>query len=140
MKNIDDIDLKILSILKNDSRTPYTKIAEELKISEAAVRKRIEKLKNEGIIKKFTIEVDLGEKVQVLILISVLPSYPNPTIAQAIRKINGIEQVYEVAGEVDIIAIASGRNIHEINRYIDDIRKIEGIAKTSSMIVLRSWI
>ncbi|MCQ5337107.1 MAG: HTH-type transcriptional regulator LysM [Candidatus Methanomethylicia archaeon] len=140
MKNIDDIDLKILSILKNDSRTPYTKIAEELNISEAAVRKRIEKLRNEGVIKKFTIEVDLGERVQALILISVLPSYPNPTIAQAIKKINGIEQVYEVAGEVDIIAIASGRNIQEINRYIDDIRKIEGIAKTSSMIVLRSWI
>ncbi|MCC6013346.1 MAG: Lrp/AsnC family transcriptional regulator [Candidatus Verstraetearchaeota archaeon] len=139
MKNLDEIDLKIISILKNDSRTPYTKIAEELHISEAAVRKRVEKLKNEGIIKKFTIEVDLGERIQALILISVLPSYPNPTIAQAIKKINGIEKVYEVAGEVDIIAIASGRSIHEINKYIDDIRKIEGIAKTSSMIVLRSW-
>jgi len=42
--NIDQNDLKILEILKKNARTPYTTIAKELKVSEAAVRKRIEKL------------------------------------------------------------------------------------------------
>lgn len=140
MKNLDEIDLKILSILKEDSRMPFTKIASELGLSEAAVRKRVERLKAEGIIKKFTIDVDIGESVQALIMINVSPSYPNPVVAQAIKKIEGIEKVFEVAGEVDVIAIVSGKSIQEINRHIDDIRRIEGVAKTSSMIVLRSWV
>ncbi|MCS7098173.1 MAG: Lrp/AsnC family transcriptional regulator [Candidatus Methanomethyliaceae archaeon] len=140
MKNLDEIDLRILSILKEDGRAPFTKIASELGLSEAAVRKRVEKLKAEGIIKKFTIDIDIGESVQALIMINVSPSYPNPIVAQAIKKIEGIEKVFEVAGEVDVIAIASGKSIQEINRHIDDIRRIEGVAKTSSMIVLRSWV
>lgn len=140
MKNLDEIDLKILSILKEDGRAPFTKIANELGLSEAAVRKRVERLKSEGIIKKFTIDVDVGESIQALIMVTVSPSYPNPAVAQAIKKIEGIEKVFEVAGEVDVIAIASGKSIQEINKHIDDIRRIEGVAKTSSMIVLRSWV
>jgi len=41
---IDENDLKILDFLKKNARTPYTIIAKDLKVSEAAVRKRIEKL------------------------------------------------------------------------------------------------
>ncbi|MDH5806157.1 MAG: Lrp/AsnC family transcriptional regulator [Candidatus Methanomethylicaceae archaeon] len=140
MKSLDEVDIKILSILKEDGRAPFTKIANELGLSEAAVRKRVERLKSEGIIKKFTVDIDVGESVQALIMVTVLPSYPNPIVAQAIKKIGGIEKVFEVAGEVDIIAIASGKSIQEINKHIDDIRRIEGVAKTSSMIVLRSWV
>ncbi|MGC8936579.1 MAG: Lrp/AsnC family transcriptional regulator [Candidatus Methanomethylicaceae archaeon] len=140
MKDVDTIDMKILSFLKDDARVPYTKIAKEIGLSEAAVRKRVERMRDEGIIKKFTVEIETGERVQALILITVQPSYPNPQVAQAVRKIGGVDQVFEVAGDVDVIAVASGKNIHEINKHIDDIRKIEGVAKTSSMIVLRSWV
>lgn len=140
MKAVDAIDMKILSFLKEDARIPYTKIAKEIGLSEAAVRKRVERMRDEGIIKRFTVEVETNEKVKALILISVQPSYPNPQVAQMAKKIEGIDQVFEVAGDVDIVAVASGKNIQEINKYIDDIRKVEGVVKTSSMIVLRSWV
>jgi len=140
MREIDEIDQKILAFLKDNARVPFTKIADEVGLSEAAVRKRVERLQEDGIIKRFTVEVDTGEKVRAAILVSVQPSHPNPVIAQAVKKIAGIDQVFEVAGEVDIIAIASGRSIQEINKYIDEVRRIEGVAKTSSMIVLRSWV
>ncbi len=140
MKDVDGIDMEILSFLKEDARVPYTKIAKEIGLSEAAVRKRVERMRSEGIIKKFTVEIETSERVQALILISVQPAHPNPQVAEAVRTIRGIDQVFEVAGDVDVIAVASGRNIQEINRHIDDIRKVEGVAKTSSMIVLRSWV
>jgi len=140
MKNVDNIDMKIISFLKEDARVPFTKIAQEIGLSEAAVRKRVERMRDEGIIKKFTVEIETGERVQALILISVQPSFSNPQVAQAVKKIDGVDQVFEVAGDVDIIAVVSGKNIQEINRQIDDIRRIEGVTKTSSMIVLRSWV
>ncbi|MDH5810917.1 MAG: Lrp/AsnC family transcriptional regulator [Candidatus Methanomethylicaceae archaeon] len=140
MKDVDGIDMKILSFLKEDARIPYTKIAKDIGLSEAAVRKRVERMRDEGIIKKFTVEIETGERVQALILISVQPSYPNPQVAQAVKKIEGVDQVFEVAGDVDVIAVASGKSIQEINKHIDDIRRIEGVSKTSSMIVLRSWV
>jgi len=140
MREIDEIDQKVLSSLKNNARVPFTKIAEEVGLSEAAVRKRVKRLQEDGIIKRFTVDVDTGEKVRAAILVSVQPSHPNPVIAQAVKKIQGVDQVFEVAGEVDIIAIASGGSIKEINNYIDEVRRIDGVSKTSSMIVLRSWV
>ncbi len=43
-EKIDAKDIKILEVLKKNARTPYTMIAKDLKVSEAAIRKRIEKL------------------------------------------------------------------------------------------------
>jgi DNA-binding Lrp family transcriptional regulator len=140
MKGIDEKDQKILALLKQNSRMTFTDIAKEAGMSEAAVRKRVDKLQEGGIIRKFTIDVEIGESVRAAILVSVQPSHPNPSVAQAVKNIAGVELVYEVAGEVDIIAIASGSSIQEVNKYIDEIRRIEGVSKTNSMMVLRSWI
>ncbi|MGC8948819.1 MAG: Lrp/AsnC family transcriptional regulator, partial [Thermoprotei archaeon] len=49
LNKIDEKDLKILSILRKNVRTPYTVIARELNVSEAAVRKRVEKLIRMGV-------------------------------------------------------------------------------------------
>jgi len=140
MKGVDEVDQKILSLLKQNARSPFTDIAKEVGLSEAAVRKRVESLRNEGVIKRFTVEVETGDSVSAAILVSVQPSHPNPSVAQAVKNIAGVELVYEVAGEVDIIAIASGGSIQEVNKYIDEIRRIDGVAKTNSMMVLRSWV
>jgi DNA-binding Lrp family transcriptional regulator len=140
MKVMDNVDKKLISALKQNSRVPFTKIAEEVGLSEAAVRKRVERLQSGGVIKRFTLEVETGECVKAAVLVSVQPSHPNPSVAQAVKRVQGVELVYEVAGEVDIIAIASGGSIQEVNKYIDEIRRIDGVAKTNSMIVLRSWV
>ena len=52
-------NLELLRILKENSRIPFVKIAKIFGVSETAVRKRIRKLEKEGIIKKYTIEVNL---------------------------------------------------------------------------------
>jgi len=53
--NMDDIDLEILKILKDDARVKYVDIAKKVGLTEGAVRRRIKKLLSEGIRNKFTI-------------------------------------------------------------------------------------
>ncbi|MFO8110026.1 MAG: AsnC family transcriptional regulator, partial [Thermoplasmata archaeon] len=53
---MDDVDKKILEILKSDSRAHYVDIASKVGLTEGAVRRRVTKLKENGIIKRFTIE------------------------------------------------------------------------------------
>lgn len=60
-KALDEKDLKIIEMLLEDSRTPFTKIARELDVTEAAIRKRVRALEEEGVILKYTIEVDSGK-------------------------------------------------------------------------------
>jgi len=64
---------------------------------------------------------------------------PNRKSAKGIQAIPNVETIYEVTGEYDIVAVISGMNVTEVNECIEKIRRVEGIMKTNTMIVLRSW-
>ena len=57
---MDDLDRRILSILRRDSRAPYTQIADRVDTSEGTVRNRVERLVEEGIIERFTVATRTG--------------------------------------------------------------------------------
>ena len=136
---IDEIDEKLIKLLKEDGRMPYSRLANALGISESAVRKRISKLRRLGIIKKFTIEYELSNEVKAVILVKTQPPRPVPEISKEIIKLNGVEYVYEITGENDILALVRVKSINEVNKCIDNIRSIPGVASTNTMIVLRVW-
>ncbi|MEM2454494.1 MAG: winged helix-turn-helix transcriptional regulator, partial [Candidatus Bathyarchaeia archaeon] len=56
---MDQVDLQILRILKENSRIKYVEIAKAVGLTEGAVRRRIKQLKENGIIRKFTIETSI---------------------------------------------------------------------------------
>ncbi|MEM1628599.1 MAG: HTH-type transcriptional regulator LysM [Desulfurococcaceae archaeon] len=137
---IDEIDLRLLQLLKENARMPYSRLARELGISEGAVRKRIAKLIKIGVIKKMTIEYELDNEIKAIILVKTQPPIPVPEVSKNIRKIPGVDIVYEVTGEYDIVVITRSPNIDNVNRLIDEIRSISGVASTYTMMVLRTWV
>ncbi|MCC6016398.1 MAG: Lrp/AsnC family transcriptional regulator [Desulfurococcaceae archaeon] len=137
---IDELDLKLLQLLKENARMSYSKLAKELGISESAVRKRISKLIKNGIIKKITIEYELENEIKAVILVKTQPPTPVPEVSKNIKNIPGIDIVYEVTGEYDIIAVARASGVDMINKFIDEIRSIPGVVSTYTMIVLRTWV
>ena len=139
MSEPDDIDNAILNILLKDSRTPYTVIARKVGLSEAGVRKRIERLVKMGAIKRFTIEVGRPVAVKAITLITADTSADTSEVSHAVRSVNGVEKVYEVTGVYDIVAIISSSNISEVNRCIDELRRVRGVRSTNTMMVLREW-
>ncbi len=60
-KNIDDIDRHILGLLSNNSRTDTVRIANQVKLSAPAIAQRIKNLENTGVIKKYSLFVDLSK-------------------------------------------------------------------------------
>lgn len=137
---IDEVDMKLLKLLKDNARTPYSKLARELNISESAVRKRIARLVKAGIIKKMTIEYELENEIKAVILVKTQPPIPVPEVSKNIKKITGVDIVYEITGEYDIIAVIRASGVEMINKFIDEIRSIPGVVSTYTMVVLRTWI
>ncbi|HDJ83639.1 MAG TPA: Lrp/AsnC family transcriptional regulator, partial [Desulfurococcaceae archaeon] len=127
---LDNTDLKLLQLLKENARASYASLARELGISESAVRKRIAKLVKMGVIKRFTIEYSLGNEIRAVILVKTSPQVPVPDISQEILKLRWIEAVYEVTGEYDILAMIRANSIKDINDCIDKIRAIKGVSGT----------
>jgi DNA-binding Lrp family transcriptional regulator len=134
---MDDTDKKIIKILKNDSRAGYVEIGNQINLSEGAVRKRIKTLTDDNTIRKFTVKVNVTEGAEAITLLTVNPSYPTQEVTKHIQLIPNVETIYEVTGEYDIIAVISGMNVVEVNECIEKIRRVEGIMKTNTMIVLR---
>ncbi len=136
---LDPTDLKIIELLKSDARMSYTELARQVGISEAAVRKRINKLISHGVIKRFTIDYELENEIRAFVFVKTSPQIPAPEISRRLVKISGVETVYETTGEDDIIAFIRGPSITDINRTIDEIRSVQGIISTNSTIILRTW-
>jgi len=134
----DRIDELIIGILKENSRTSNTGIATKLILSESAVRRRIENLKSNGRIRKFTVEVADRGMSSAITWVSVNPSVPTKQVSEKMRSVKGVEVVYETAGQFDVAAIITGANITDVNKTIEGIRRIEGIIGTNTTMVLRT--
>jgi len=131
---LDEIDYKILESLKRNARISYTAIAREIGISEAAIRKRINKLMKEGIIQRFTIEMNLG--FRAITFVSIEPRASCIEISKKILGVKGVERVYEISGEYDIAVVISTKSYEEANKVIDEIRSLSGVQKTYTVAVL----
>ncbi|MFY3741373.1 MAG: DNA-binding Lrp family transcriptional regulator [Candidatus Nitrosomirales archaeon] len=138
MSNLDKTDEKIISILKADARKAFVEIAQEIGLSESAVRRRVKNLVDIGAIKKFTIEMGLTNKTSAITLISVSPSIDTSKVSERLKSLKGVDTVYEITGQYDIVAIVSAPTIAEINKSIDEVRRISGVDDTNTVIILRT--
>ncbi len=135
---VDDIDERIMDLLEEDARMTYVEIGKMVGLSEGAVRNRIQSLTSTGVIKRFTIEKSTSHGVSAVTMLAVDPSTPTYKVSKSVSELEGVERVYEVTGEYDILLVSSSVNIDGINQCIEAIRKIEGVEKTNTIIVLRT--
>jgi len=134
---MDETDKKIIKILKNDARAGYVEIGSQVGLSEGAVRKRIKTLTDDKVIRKFTVKIGVKEGAEAITLLTVNPAYPTQEVTKRIQQIPNVETIFEVTGEYDIVAVIGGLDVVEVNECIEKIRRVEGIMKTNTMIVLR---
>jgi len=128
---MDEIDLKILKILKQNSRAKYVRIAESVGLTEGAVRRRIRALTATGIIKRFTVETAV--EFEGIVLVETMPT-TTKNITSTIEKI--ATRVFEVSGDYDVAALIQAFTMDELNRKIDEIRKLPGVQNTNTLIKL----
>lgn len=136
---MDETDKEIIKILKNDGRASYSDIGEKVSLSEGAVRKRIKTLVNSGVIRRFTVKIGATAGTEAITLLAINPSLPTQEVSKRISMIPNVETIFEVTGGYDIIAVISGMSVSEVNDCIEKIRRIDGVVRTNTMIVLRSW-
>ncbi|MDV3293323.1 MAG: Lrp/AsnC family transcriptional regulator [Nitrososphaerales archaeon] len=134
----DKTDEQIIGVLSQNSRISNTELADRLAMSESAIRRRIKNLKDNGRIRKFTVELDDQHLSCAITWVSLNPSVPTGQVSSKIKGVAGVSEVYETAGQFDIAVLVKGANIVEVNKSIEAIRRIEGIINTTTSMVLRT--
>lgn len=133
---MDDTDRRLLALLRANARASFTSLAQELGTSEGTVRARMKRLVTQGTITQFTIRT-AGSQVKALIEVVVERNKDTGAVAKTIRSWEGVEAVWEVTGEQDLVVVAECQDTARLNALIDAIRAIPGTEATRSRLVLR---
>jgi DNA-binding Lrp family transcriptional regulator len=132
---MDDLDRQILAILRRDSRTPYTEIAEEIGTSEGTVRNRVERLIDEGIIERFTIATRTGN-VKAMVEIGVAVDVDTGDISDRMADWKEVDFVWQVSGEEDIVVVADTTDTGTLNDMITRARELDEVVSTKTRLIL----
>ena len=128
---MDNIDLNIIDMLKKNSRMSYVEIAELVGLTEGAIRRRVKKMLDEGVIRKFTIETT--SEMEGIILVK---TDPTKTRDVALKMIELSDRVFEVSGDYDVAALIYAHTIEELNNKVDKIRALSAVSNTNTLIKL----
>lgn len=138
MASIDTLDMKIIKALQADARKPIVQVAKEVGANEATVRRRIEKLLKEGIIERFTVVLDyhkLGRIIKAFIGLRVQPAKLKE-IVNHLAKHPDIQVLYRTSGDTDIFAEVIFEKMEDLNAFLEEELKLEGILGTIVTIVI----
>ncbi|HEY3090438.1 MAG TPA: Lrp/AsnC family transcriptional regulator [Jatrophihabitantaceae bacterium] len=137
-RDVDDTSKAIIKELQEDGRRPYATIGRAVGLSEAAVRQRVQKLIDTGVMQivAVTDPVQLGFDRQVMIGINVEGDVED--IAAKLGAIPEVDYVVITAGSFDILAEAVVTDNDHMLRLIGrDIRSIQGIRRTETFLYLK---
>jgi Lrp/AsnC family transcriptional regulator for asnA, asnC and gidA len=138
-KDIDKIDIKIISVLLKNAKMTYNEIAEKLNISASTVHIRIKKLETLNIIRGFSLKVDfakLGMKLTAYIGFIINPNL-HKKITSELLKIEEIIDLHHTTGKYHLFAKVICRDTDQLRELLQDkLNTIEGIEKTETMISL----
>ncbi|MEM1737244.1 MAG: Lrp/AsnC family transcriptional regulator [Nitrososphaerota archaeon] len=131
-------DQELLKMLMENARMSYVEIARALNVSEAAVRKRVKRLENLGIISRYTIEVDprkLGYEVVAIIGLDVDPEHLL-SVMDELKKREEAVRLYLTSGDHMLVAECWFKSSQELSSFIRRLESREGVKRVCPAIVL----
>lgn len=136
--SIDDVDLDILGILSEDSKTKYHHIAETLGKSPITIKSHIEKLEESGIIKNYGIQIDyekLGYNIIAIIEVTISKG-KMLDVEKDIAKNPNVFGVYDITGDYDALILARFKSRFELSAMIKDLHASPNIEGTNTHLIL----
>lgn len=136
--SLDELDVKILSLLGEDARMSCREVAEKLGVASGTVYNRVRRMTEDGVIKGYIPLLDyakLGYGLAALVMIQVEGQHL-VEVENVISKSPEVMAVYDVTGEFDVAVLARFKSQASMNKFIKDTLKISYIRRTVTNIIL----
>lgn len=134
---MDDIDRRILQLLREDASRPLKALAAEVQLSRSAVRERISRLESSGVIRRYTVELAPSEGALTAILMVRLARTPSPKIVAFIVAMPEVARCLSLSGEVDLLVELRSDDVAAINQARDAIATQAGVTDVVTSFVLK---
>jgi len=137
---VDEIDRRLIGLLRTDARMPVAALAKAVSLSRGAVQNRLDRMRANGDILGFTVRVPpegAASRVRAVMAIAVEGERSSGVVA-ALRGVPEVEAVHTTNGRWDLIADLSADSLAAFSRALDQVRQIRGISTTETSILLES--
>jgi len=137
---MDDIDQKLITLLRANARAPVAGLAKTLKVSRGTVQNRIDRMIARGDIVGFTVksraETEAG-RVRAIMAIAVAGERSG-AVLRALRGFPQVERVHMTNGRWDMIAELDTDSLAGFSAALDGIRLIDSISATETSLLLKT--
>ena len=141
---IDNIDLKILNILSEDAKMPYTEVAKKVFVSGGTVHVRMKKMEEMGVVKGTTLKIDypkLGYDITCFLGIYLERSSLYDRVVSELKEIPEIATIRYITGDYNIFCKIYCKDTKHLRDVLHDkIQKVDGIERTETFISLEESI
>jgi Lrp/AsnC family transcriptional regulator for asnA, asnC and gidA len=135
--NIDETDRAIIEQLQRDGRLPYTKLGAAVGLSEAAVRQRVQRLVDAGVMQVVAVTDPLLLGLHRMALIGIRCDGDSSVIAERVGALERVDYVVITAGSFDILVEVVVSDDATFLELVNQIRRIKGVRATESFVYLR---
>ena len=140
MHVFDDLDHRLISVLREDGRAPISKLATILGISRATVQSRLDRLIETGAVLGFTVRFRQDYDVKAIRAIMMIEVTGKSTTA-VIRQLGGMPELHSLHttnGTWDLIAEIRADSLTDFDRVLREVRMIDGVLNSETSILLSS--
>ena len=140
---MDKFDARILSLLQNDGRLSWSRLAEEISLSASACQRRVEALVERGVIENFTValnEEKLGHSVKAFVEVNIDRQHPElaEDFRRRVREHSQVQACHMISGTIDFMLEVVAEDLDSFGQFIDgDLLSMPAVKDASSSIVLK---
>lgn len=140
---MDDLDRRIVAALTDDGRISFAELGERVSLSSPAVKRRVDRLLEQGVITGFTARVDpaaLGERTEAFVEITCAANMSPSALRETLAGEPEILAAYTVTGDADALVRVRATDVAHLEAAVERIRANPAIARTKTIIVLSTLI
>ncbi|HEY7629371.1 MAG TPA: Lrp/AsnC family transcriptional regulator [Thermoleophilaceae bacterium] len=143
MRPLDDIDHKILALLRENSRRTLADIGGHVSLSVAAVKRRVQRLERDGVIKGYTARVDtsmFGDAIEVVMEVYCADRTSPGDIRPSFEHLDEVVTGFTVSGEPDVLLRLRVDSVAHLEELVERVRRDPNVVRTRTMLVLSTFL
>ncbi|MBQ9756326.1 MAG: Lrp/AsnC family transcriptional regulator [Clostridia bacterium] len=136
---MDKTDVQIINELAKNSDVTTTTLSKKINLSIPAVNKRIQNLKSEGIIERFTIITDckkVNKPITAFVLVVLKSANELPIFLDYVLTQKNVLECYSVTGEYDCILKVCATSVESLDDMLQQLKTQNGVVKSYTMLSL----
>ena len=140
--SLDEVDERLLSLLRDDARQTIAQLSKELAISRGAIYSRLARLEEDGVVAGYTVRLGnafTASRIRAHMMLKTLPR-SHREVEAALGALPQVQAIHAISGEYDIIAMLEAEDSAQLNELIDEVGLLDGVERTTTSVILATKI